>query len=638
MNLEPSRADIQVPYVLLEFEYCTTILPFEIGLNADCREVAVGFIKIVATDALTGDVIEEYDFRREFPPNVKVLYGMSAPEDWGAWSAGKRTAILLNLPIIPAKINLQLDHWIVGTLATNTKMRVNGSEVADLLFVGGSVTAQINTSFKWGGSNPPKNVSLSVSDEIELSIIIPNLDRPELVFLAVDSILRSRTKYTYEIIVIENGSCAQSRRELELIELPVTTLYLEKPRSFGTANNIAVEHARGKYVLFLNNDAFVREGLLELLVEALGQEGTGAAGPTFLFLDDTLQELGGSINVDGFSLSPIANRSFNAVPDISSVDYISAACLVMRRENFLCLGGFDPIYDPAYCEDADLALRLLSSGKRTNLVKNALAWHIKNGTSSSPNIRGSIQGAIRRNAETFRSRWGHWLASRQTSDLPQTDLFVFDRLKRQLKGFPGQVVNCVSISEQITFHSGWHSMIATSVALSERCPTMVVVPSAPSLIELCSFARHLALDPDGLMSADGEALDEREIDVHVLSSRQFPCVAPAQGRVRVLHCPAPLPLNDEHIALYQRRVGGFLNFDAVVTDSEFSRQECLRILDQLNAPRVPICVIRPSGYGVLPLCKKDNLIVCFGPLRIGPGGGMHERVLGLFAPSARPVY
>src|SRR5205823_271607 len=110
----------------------------------------------------------------------------------------------------------------------------------------------------------------------------------------------------------------------------------------------------------LNSDAMVLPGWLEPLIEALAPSDVAAAVPCLLGLDGAVQEAGSLLGAGGHTLA----FGRGAMPDDPVVgfprriDYGSAACMVLEREAFGEVGGFQPAYGIGYCEDVDLCLEL----------------------------------------------------------------------------------------------------------------------------------------------------------------------------------------------------------------------------------------------------------------------------------------
>jgi GT2 family glycosyltransferase len=255
-----------------------------------------------------------------------------------------------------------------------------------------------------------------------VSIIILNFNNAQLTLGCIGAVVEHTRPGSYEIIVVDNGSrfldanvllsASQNTSEFRVVRLSTN-------RFFGEANNIGVEHALGEHVLFLNNDVKVTPGWLEGLMEALNREhGAGAVGPRMLYPDGRLQEAGAFIRPDGWvvqfgkaSTPPAWYLESNQV-----VDYCSAACLLMRISDFLNSGGFDPLYDPAYFEDVDLAIRLRSVGLFVYYCKEVAVYHEENATSRLVWTNDEMQAHIAINHRRLVQRWGGYLQQRLADD------------------------------------------------------------------------------------------------------------------------------------------------------------------------------------------------------------------------------
>ena len=135
--------------------------------------------------------------------------------------------------------------------------------------------------------------------------------------------------------------------------------------------NNAFHSCTGRYILLLNNDAQLLPGSLDALVDVLGGDGpnVAAVGPKMLYPNGRLQEAGCAVDRDGVStmvglFADPGDAAYNYTRD---VHYCSGAALLVRRSE---LGDelFDDAFNPAYCEDTDLCLRLLSKGPSDGLL------------------------------------------------------------------------------------------------------------------------------------------------------------------------------------------------------------------------------------------------------------------------------
>ena len=199
-------------------------------------------------------------------------------------------------------------------------------------------------------------VALPPHDKPLVSVVMVLYGGWPLALRAIYELIEN-TDEPFELLLVDNASpdqtLAQVREEVTGAHLIVN----ETNRGFGVASNQGAEGARGRYLCFLNSDALVRPGWLAPLVETLESDRTiGAVVPMFLNEDGTIQEAGSVIDSAGHAhaVGSGADPSDFEYRFPREVDYGSAACLVVRRDVFTDVGGFDFRYAPMYFEDVDL--------------------------------------------------------------------------------------------------------------------------------------------------------------------------------------------------------------------------------------------------------------------------------------------
>lgn len=235
----------------------------------------------------------------------------------------------------------------------------------------------------------------------EVSVVMVSHGSWRLTERAVDALV-AHTDRPFELIVVDNGSDGETVRRVSRLH-HARVILNEENRGFGPASNQGAEHARGEYLLLLNTDAFVHPGWLEPLLETIQQPGVGAVVPRFLHPDGSLQDAGVLVACDGtVQVHGDGDRAERLRYRFKRrVDYGSAACLLIRREAFTTVGGFDDAYAPAYYEDVDLAMRLSRIGLATVYQPRSTVTHVRYGSG------GQDQAAelSERNRRTFAERW-----------------------------------------------------------------------------------------------------------------------------------------------------------------------------------------------------------------------------------------
>jgi glycosyltransferase involved in cell wall biosynthesis len=212
------------------------------------------------------------------------------------------------------------------------------------------------------------------------------------------------------VVIIDNDSDDETRELLGRLE-NAQVRFNDDNLGFGPANMAGAELARGEYLCFLNNDAIATPGWLSSLTRVLDEQADCAAvGGMLVGLDGTLQEAGSIVWRDGSS------RGYGRGDDpdgdeysyVRDVDFCSAACLLVRREVFDAVGGFDDRYAPAYYEDVDLCLAIWEAGHRVAYQPASRVLHVEYGSS------GSEAAAQRQHAnrEKFVAKWGPRLEGR----------------------------------------------------------------------------------------------------------------------------------------------------------------------------------------------------------------------------------
>lgn len=192
-----------------------------------------------------------------------------------------------------------------------------------------------------------------------VSIVIPCYNQVHYTYACLQSILEFTKDVTYEVIIADDVS-TDATAELGRYAEGLVICRNETNQGFLRNCNQAAKAARGKYIMFLNNDTKVTEGWLSSLVNLIESDSTiGMVGSKLVYPDGRLQEAGGIIWSDGSGwnygrLDDPDKAEYNYVKD---VDYISGAAILLSTALWKQIGGFDQRFAPAYCEDSDLALR-----------------------------------------------------------------------------------------------------------------------------------------------------------------------------------------------------------------------------------------------------------------------------------------
>jgi GT2 family glycosyltransferase len=230
---------------------------------------------------------------------------------------------------------------------------------------------------------PGKPQLSAVQDAPAVSIIVPTRNRADLLRTCIEGV--KRTDYpAIDIIVVDNESDEpDSIAYLQgLRETGVTVMRVDGRFNYSALNNAAAAAARGELLCFLNNDVEMLEAdWLALLVAQAVRPDIGAVGARLLYPDRTIQHAGVFIGIGGGAghghrfLRDDAAGYFERARLPQRVSAVTAACLVVAREKFLAVDGFDEETFPVAFNDVDLCLKLNARGWQSFYEPRATLIH-----------------------------------------------------------------------------------------------------------------------------------------------------------------------------------------------------------------------------------------------------------------------
>ena len=221
---------------------------------------------------------------------------------------------------------------------------------------------------------PPGVVRLTwPAGDRHVSIIIPNKDREPFLRRCLTSLLRHTGYPRFEILIVDTGSTDEAIRRYyaDLAhERRIRVLEHPGPFNFSAANNAGARGATGDLLLFLNNDTeALNQDWLEEMVRWADRPEIGAVGAKLLYPDGTIQHAGIVVGLRGLAHHIYRQAGETRVDLFGSVDWyrdylaVTGACLMMRRQVFDEVGGFDERYRIAY-SDIEMCLRIHGRGYR----------------------------------------------------------------------------------------------------------------------------------------------------------------------------------------------------------------------------------------------------------------------------------
>jgi GT2 family glycosyltransferase len=219
--------------------------------------------------------------------------------------------------------------------------------------------------------------------DARVSIIIPFRDRPELLRNCLRS-LRQSTFPRVEIVLVDNNSGdPRTRRLLARVGRRgnVRIVKCTGAFNFSLLCNAGARAATGDHLVFLNNDTeVITRSWLERLLALAADPGVGAVGATLLYPDKTIQHAGMLPRSDGMWVHPYSRFPANApgvggeLRIVRSVPAVTAACMMVRRDVFDEVGGFDERL-PVTLNDVDLCQRIRARGRLVLVTPRARLLH-----------------------------------------------------------------------------------------------------------------------------------------------------------------------------------------------------------------------------------------------------------------------
>jgi N-acetylglucosaminyl-diphospho-decaprenol L-rhamnosyltransferase len=230
---------------------------------------------------------------------------------------------------------------------------------------------------------------------MQLSIILVNYNGFFVISECLNSLKDILQSFDYEIIIIDNASTDDSIATIK-DKFPSFSLICSQVNlGFGKANNLAAKHSNGEYLLFLNTDTILTENTPQILADYLTQhQDVGAVSPRITFRDGSYQLSCGKLpnlaiellDKIRYGLDQKWHHIFGSLYNkqhstVQEKGWLTGACLMMRRDVFEQLGGFDESFF-MYFEDKDICKRVNEAGWKVVYYPHTSLIHLLGGSSS----------------------------------------------------------------------------------------------------------------------------------------------------------------------------------------------------------------------------------------------------------------
>ncbi len=247
-----------------------------------------------------------------------------------------------------------------------------------------------------------------------ISVIIPNKDHTDDLDICLKSLYEKSSYKNFEVIIVENNSTEKETFEYyEALTQKHGNIKIVKWKgnfNYSAINNFGVNYAQGEYILLLNNDVEIINGVcLEEMLMFAQRKDVGAVGAKLYYSDDTVQHAGVILGLGG--MAGHAHKHFGrnhpgymARASIAqNLSACTAACLMMRRDVFDEVGGLDESFEVAF-NDVDLCMKIRKKGYLVVFTPYAELYHYESksrGNDSTPEKLERFRGEIDR----FKEKW-----------------------------------------------------------------------------------------------------------------------------------------------------------------------------------------------------------------------------------------
>ncbi len=249
----------------------------------------------------------------------------------------------------------------------------------------------------------------------KVTVIIPTRDGGPLLKKCIHSIFEVTVHDNFEVVVVDNQS--KSRETVDFLQSlskrsNVTVLRYDFPFNYSSINNFAERHASGDVLCFLNDDVeAIESGWLNEMVSHALRPDIGAVGAKLLYGDGFIQHAGVVMGIGGFASH--AHRLYPATHPgyagrallVQNFSAVTGACLVMRRNVFRAVGGFDEENLPVAFNDVDLCLRVREVGYRVLWTPYAVLHHYESYSRGDDQMSPEKRARFNREKNFMLSRW-----------------------------------------------------------------------------------------------------------------------------------------------------------------------------------------------------------------------------------------
>lgn len=263
-------------------------------------------------------------------------------------------------------------------------------------------------------------IRYEITEQKKVSIIIPSKNLTQITDVCITSIFKLTEYPTYEVILVNNNS-----DEDDFFKM-VKKWEEKEPKRFkcitdnGSFNfsrlmNNAVKETTGDYLLLLNNDTEVTHSdWMAAMVEYVQHKKTGVVGVKLLYHNDTIQHAGVVIGIEGTAAHVFLAENKNAagyfgyIQSLNNFSAITAACIMVTKENYYLVDGFDENLSVDY-NDIDFCLKVKEKGFDNIYLPHVVLYHYESISRGHPHKTKESYERHLKEIGIFQSKWKKYI-------------------------------------------------------------------------------------------------------------------------------------------------------------------------------------------------------------------------------------
>jgi len=255
----------------------------------------------------------------------------------------------------------------------------------------------------------------------KVSIVIPSRNKADILSVCLSSIFELTESIDFEVIVINNNSDESSFFDLintwkEKVGDQIKCIDDTGGFNFSRLVNNGVKASSGDYVLLLNNDTeVISKNWLHSMVEQAQRSSIGAVGAKLLYFNNTVQHAGVVIGLGEIAAGHTfvgAERDepgyYNYLKTNINYSAVTAACLMVRKDLYLEVNGFDEEFTVEY-NDIDFCLKLIDKGYRNIYLPHVELYHYESLTRGHPMASRKSYKRHKREVGLFQNKWRSYM-------------------------------------------------------------------------------------------------------------------------------------------------------------------------------------------------------------------------------------